>query len=151
MFLLSPHSMASIDACFQQKHNKQVRDPVSEHPHSFFIDEGLVKKMEDYVESIRPPQTATKAGGAPCQEADDKFEHKDLKVPRSVLDGCNDSFTAAEESREKASTKFFDVTGLMSLICRHDRVLWMVNLKSAGKKQAYALALVKTFFQHVPR
>lgn len=38
----------------------------------------------------------------------------------------------------------------MSLICRHDRVLWLVNMKSAGEKQAYALALVETFFQHVP-
>lgn len=142
--------MASIDACFQQKHNKQVRDPVFNHPHSYFLDEDLVERMESYVESIRPscPRTSTtKQGGGPH---DDKFEHEDLKVPRSVLDACNASFTAAEESREKASTQFFDVTGLMALICRHDRVLWIVNMKSAGEKQAYALALVETFFQHVP-
>ena len=111
--------MASIDACFQQKHNKQVRDPVFEHPQSFFLDETLVKCMEEYVESIRP---TTKP--APCSDNDDKFEHMDLKVPRSVLDGCNDSFTTAEGSRKKASTKFFDVTGLMALICHHDQVLW---------------------------
>ena len=59
----------------------------------------------------------------------------------------DDSFTAAEESCEKASTKFFEVTGLMTC---HVQVLWMVNMKSAGEKQAYVLALVEMFFQHVP-
>lgn len=139
--------MALLDACFQQKHNKQVCNPIFKHPDSFFLDEELVECMETYVESIWPPWNTEKP--AP-HKSDNQFEHDDLKVPRSVLDGCNDLFIAAEESREKASTQFFDVTGIMALICCHDQVLWMVNMKSAGEKQAYALALVETFFQHVP-
>jgi hypothetical protein len=71
-------------------------------------------------------------------------------VPVSVLDGCGQLFIAADEMREKASTQFFTDTGLMALLCRHDRVLWLVNLTSAGEKQHYALALLKQFITHIP-
>ena len=106
--------------------------------------------MEGYVDSVHPQHSQSdKANHAPQDEQEDGFDHADLKVPRSMLNGCNDSFVAADEAHEKASTKFFDVTGLMALICRHNHVLWMVNMTSAGEKQAYALVLVELFFQHV--
>ncbi|KAG1887859.1 hypothetical protein F4604DRAFT_1675004 [Suillus subluteus] len=54
------------------------------------------------------------------------------------------------EKREKASTRFFTDTGLMALLCRHDRVLWLANLTSAGEKQHYALALLDQLFKHMP-
>ncbi|KAG2123852.1 hypothetical protein DEU56DRAFT_917259 [Suillus clintonianus] len=38
----------------------------------------------------------------------------------------------------------------MALVCRHDRVLWIANLTSAGKKQHYALALLDWLFKHIP-
>ena len=38
----------------------------------------------------------------------------------------------------------------MSLLCRHDRVLWVVNMTSAGEKQHYALALIQRLFDHLP-
>ena len=143
-----PHSLVSVDACFQQKHNKRAMDPPHRHPRSLFLDETLVDRMEKYVNSVRPPKESKVR--KPSEE-DDGYEHDSLRVPRSVLDGCNDSFLAADESREKASTQLFDVTGLMSLICRHDRVLWVVNVKSAGEKQHYVLVLIEMLFQHVPR
>ncbi|KIJ04553.1 hypothetical protein PAXINDRAFT_94573, partial [Paxillus involutus ATCC 200175] len=65
----------------------------------------------------------------------------------SVLEGCGKSFTAADEKCEKTSTQFFADTGFMALVCRHDCVLWLVNMTSAGKKQHYALALI---FDHIP-
>ncbi|KAI6167670.1 hypothetical protein EDD17DRAFT_1773287 [Pisolithus thermaeus] len=68
----------------------------------------------------------------------------------SVLDGCGDSFHAADENRKKASTNFFADTGLMALLCRHDHVLWLVNMTSAGEKQHYALVLLKYLFEHLP-
>ncbi|KAF8833999.1 hypothetical protein BDN67DRAFT_985641, partial [Paxillus ammoniavirescens] len=73
-----------------------------------------------------------------------------MRVPVSVLDGCGQSFIAADERRKKASTQFFADTGLMALLCRHDRVLWLVNLTSAREKQHYALALLKQFIAHIP-
>ncbi|EDR07472.1 uncharacterized protein LACBIDRAFT_327986 [Laccaria bicolor S238N-H82] len=63
---------------------------------------------------------------------------------------CGDSFTAADEKQVKASTQFFSDTGLMALLCEHDRVLWLVNMTSAGEKQHYALVLLEHLFNHLP-
>ncbi|KAG6913202.1 hypothetical protein DXG01_008814, partial [Tephrocybe rancida] len=49
-----------------------------------------------------------------------------------------------------ASTQFFDDTTLMALLCRHDVVLFIANMRSAGEKQHYVMVLVETFFQHLP-
>ncbi|KAG1816762.1 uncharacterized protein BJ212DRAFT_1446841 [Suillus subaureus] len=38
----------------------------------------------------------------------------------------------------------------MALLCRHNRVLWLINMTSAGEKQYYSLALVKWLFKHLP-
>ncbi|KAG1781441.1 hypothetical protein EV702DRAFT_1177262 [Suillus placidus] len=67
-----------------------------------------------------------------------------MSVPVSVLDGCGESFTAADEKWEKASTC------LMGLLCRHDCVLWIMNLTSAGEKQHYSLTLLDRLFKHLP-
>ena len=98
--------------------------------------------MEHYVQERR----ATTGNTIPH---DDGYEGS-MRVPASVLDNCNDSFTAADEKRQKASTQFFSDTGLMAMLCRHDRVLWMTNMTSAGEKQHYALALIKKLFENVP-
>ena len=72
------------------------------------------------------------------------------RAPDEVLDECEASFKAADERRQKASTKFFTDTGLMALLCRHDRVLWLATMSSAGEKQHYALALIRRLFRHIP-
>jgi hypothetical protein len=59
-------------------------------------------------------------------------------------------FKAADEKREKASTQFFSDTGLMALLCHHDRVLWLVNMTHAGERQHYALALLRRLFDNIP-
>lgn len=50
----------------------------------------------------------------------------------------------------QASTRFFSDTGLMALLCRHDRVIHLVNMTSAGEKHHYALALIKALFSQLP-
>ena len=73
-----------------------------------------------------------------------------MHVPSAVLDECNNSFTAADSNRVKASTQFFADTGLMALLCHHNRVFWLVNMTSAGEKQHYVLCLLDKLFQHIP-
>jgi Kyakuja-Dileera-Zisupton transposase len=75
---------------------------------------------------------------------------KGMSVPASVLDACGDAFVAADDKREKASTRFFTDTGLMAMLCRHDRVLWLVNMTSAGERQHYALTLIRELFKNIP-
>lgn len=90
---------------------------------------------------------------APTEDEDDAPDDEiepGLAVPKSVLDGCEKSFIAADERREKASTTYFADTGLMALLCRHDKVLWLVNMVSAGERQYYAFALLDRLFRHLP-
>jgi hypothetical protein len=104
--------------------------------------------MEDFVQHCQGERHQARASRTGPE--DDRYE-EGMRVPVSVLDGCGESFVAADEKREKASTHFFTDTGLMALLYRHDRVLWIVNLTSAGEKQHYVLALLDRLFKHLPR
>ena len=99
--------------------------------------------MEKYMNDrkARQPRMATSANDT---------SDGPLKVPDSVLDGCNESFTAADERRQKASTQLFADTGLMALLCRHDRVLWLANITTPGERQHYAIALLRRLFTNIP-
>ncbi|KIJ28448.1 hypothetical protein M422DRAFT_61921 [Sphaerobolus stellatus SS14] len=74
-----------------------------------------------------------------------------LKLTSLVLDACEESFIAAQDKVAKASAKHFADTGLMAMLCRHDRVLWVVNLTSPGEKQFYAYALIERLFAELPK
>jgi len=147
--------IASIDANFTQKRRRgkttDITQAFFEHPETVFIPREDVAVVEKFVETIRPQQKkdVKGKGKAPAADEPDGFE-PGMRVPSSVLAECGESFTAADEKRQKASTQFFADTGLMALLCRHDRVLWLVNMTSAGEKQFYVLALVKHFFEHLP-
>ena len=146
--LLRVDVIVCLDACFTQKRRRRPQGHADEdephrHPDTLFLSREMVHEMEAYMTARknRCPQAAT--------TDNDGFEGP-LKVPTSVLDECNDSFTAADEKRQKASTQFFADTGLMALLCRHDRVLWLVNITSASEKQHYAVALLRHLFKHLP-
>jgi hypothetical protein len=100
--------------------------------------------MDEHVETVRPPKPA-KAKQPRGEEEADGYEGE-MQVPRSVLNECESSFKAADEKREAASTQFFDDTGLMAILCCHDRVLWLVNMCTPGKKQYYTLTLLEMLF-----
>jgi hypothetical protein len=148
--MASPDVLACVDACFKHKRRRGSyadTDTDSETPYpSTFIGAAEVQAMEDYVEARR----STPHQGHTTNPQDDGYEGP-LKVPTSVLNGCHESFTAADEKRCKASTQFFADTGLMAMLCRHDRVLWLVNMTSAGEKQHYVLVLLKKLFDNLPR
>lgn len=106
--------------------------------------------MEEHVNDCRGGRAGVRKQPKQLgKEVHDGYEDG-MRIPASVLDGCGESFVAADEKREKASTRFFADTGLMALLCRHDRVLWLVNMTSAGEKQHYSLALVKRLFEDLP-
>ncbi|KAJ7639516.1 hypothetical protein FB45DRAFT_977229 [Roridomyces roridus] len=159
-----------MDACFTQKKNKGAPDPEKTHPDTHFVPEDLSRKMEEYVEAVRQGaekekkaragKTKTKGEGkgkgraahiVDSEDEEDGYEHEEIKVPRSALNNCRNSFTAADENRAKANTAKYDDTGLMAMLCRHDRVLWVVNMHSAGGKQFNVLLLMEILFQHIPR
>jgi hypothetical protein len=86
--------------------------------------------------------------GSRQDDAEDTVGHG-VGVPTSALNGCGESFQAADEKWEKASTQYFSDIGLMVLLCHYDRVLWIVNMTHTGEHQHYALALINKLFQHI--
>ncbi|KAG6804944.1 hypothetical protein H0H92_001565, partial [Tricholoma furcatifolium] len=88
--------------------------------------------MEKYVEGLRTTASRShkRHKPTPTSTATDDHYEGTLRVPKSVLDGCESGFTAADSRRQKASTQFFDDTALMALLCRHDIVLFIANMRS---------------------
>ena len=147
--------IVACDANFTQKRCKgqcNNCDAPSIYPDTVFISEEKVKQIEAHVVQLRSNvqlrgrdtlnQVNAEKAGNKCEEG--------LSVPNSVLDGCQDSFLTANEKREKASTQFFKDTGLMALLCRHDRVLFLINMITAGERQYYAFTLLKELFDQIP-
>ncbi|KIJ30560.1 hypothetical protein M422DRAFT_267904 [Sphaerobolus stellatus SS14] len=132
------HVLVCIDGNFTQKCLKgKYDDPMLRHPQSHFIPEEELDQMEKLVEELRMKNKGKR--------------HYKTTVPEEVLDECEESFIAAQAKIAKASAKHYADTGLMALLCRHDRVLWVVNLTSAGEKQFYAYALIKRLFKDLPQ
>ena len=90
--------------------------------------------MKHIVERARPSET--RAGT--------------MALPDETLDDCKKVFIAAQGHIAKTNGVIFADTALMALLCRHDRPLFLVNMTSAGERQYYALALIKTLFEHLP-
>jgi hypothetical protein len=126
-----------LDANFSQKRRKSryLDSPLTTND-SFFISSDAVHLMEAEVMSLREKKPRPLSNSLP--------------VSSDILDDCEKSFKAAQESRTKASKSFFEDTGLMALICRHDRVLFLTNVQSVGEKQHYALSLLDSLFQELP-
>lgn len=72
------------------------------------------------------------------------------KLDDAILDECEESFTAAQEKVTKASKNYYADTGLMAILCRHDRVLYTVNMTTPGERQHYALTLLRKVLQELP-
>ncbi|KAJ6581299.1 hypothetical protein B0H19DRAFT_1251527 [Mycena capillaripes] len=151
-------AILSGDACFTHRQNKGNgrKDPVHQHPATVFVPDDVTRTMETYVDSVRPAekparQTRKLAVAEPVEdEEEDHFEDPKMPVPKSILDDCQASFAAADEKRIKSSTQFFDNTGLMGINCRHDHLLFLVNMKTAGEKQFNMYALIEMVLRHLP-
>lgn len=139
-----------LDACFVQKRRAPSHDagddPPIRHGRSVFLTKEEVEEARLIVETVRPTRPEARPGAVVSEEG----MEKGMKVPQAVLDACSDSFKAADEKRTKASSQFFADTGLMAMLCRHDRVLWLANMTTPGERQYYAIALILKLFRSLP-
>jgi hypothetical protein len=71
-------------------------------------------------------------------------------MPDHIYNSCSSKFVAAGELNKKGEASVFEDTGLMALVCRHDRPLFAVTLKDPGERQYNALALVTKLFKELP-
>jgi hypothetical protein len=94
-----------IDACFTQKRRSGHEDDPRNPTGTVFLPQTDLDEMEGNVEALRnPPRTskptARRKGGHTVDQVQDTYEDG-MRIPTSVLDGCNDSFLAADETRQK--------------------------------------------------
>ncbi|KAH6874804.1 hypothetical protein BKA70DRAFT_1449221 [Coprinopsis sp. MPI-PUGE-AT-0042] len=141
-----------LDANFTQKRRTpprgEGRDPPVAHPETCWLSEAEILAAKSASEAARPARPARPSPTTSTTTADTL--EPGMKVTSAVLDNCLDSFTAADEKRTKANTKFFADTGIMVLACRHDQPLFLANMTTPGERQFYALALLQKFFSLVP-
>ena len=90
--------------------------------------------------SVRPPKPNSRSHG----------HEVGVAVPNEMLDLCEQSYNAANEQRAKASGGYFEDTGVMAIVCRHDRVILFANLTTPGERRFYMLALLDKIFQELP-
>ncbi|KAH7100407.1 hypothetical protein BKA62DRAFT_597620, partial [Auriculariales sp. MPI-PUGE-AT-0066] len=99
--------------------------------------------MEAEVDAKRNKKTtASQKSGGPRKA--------DVRPANDILDECEASFLAAQEHVTKASKNYYSDTGLMALLCRHDRVLFIANMTTPGERQFTALALLKELEEELP-
>lgn len=135
----SCHVILCADANFAQKRRKSAE---TDAPLSFartrFATPNEVAAMEAEVETKRKrvPRRRTKGTSA--------------RVDDTILDECENSFLAAQEKMTKATTAYYADTGVMALLCRHDRVLFVVSMTTPGERQFYVLTLLRKALLELP-
>ena len=118
----SVDAIVCIDACFTQKRRKNQGGAWNmplKHPDTVFGPCNEVDEMESVVENARQrPQRSYSHQNASHASSSTSLDYEPgMQVPTAVLDECNNSFTAADANRVKASTQFFADTELMALLC----------------------------------
>ncbi|KAJ6462576.1 hypothetical protein C8R45DRAFT_841653 [Mycena sanguinolenta] len=122
------------DGCFSYRHLKSAGDgPISYTP-DYFIPKAKIESIRARIASVRksPPATYTP------------------KIPQDVLDACETSWEAANEKKRKADPQRYDASGVFVVTCRHSQVLFMCNIDTPGKQQAYVIACIETIASLLP-
>ena len=150
LWLYSIDCVVQLGATFTQKCQAgKYKDPHIEHPFSQFLSIDKISQMECEIQDARSYPMVTKS--ARNEQAKQMMPNNvNSLLNDDVLDECEKSFIAAQETVTKASSKFYASTGLMAMLCRHDRVLWLANITTPGERQHYAFALLKRLFQELP-
>ena len=99
---------------FHHWHHHSAGNSPSFYDPAYFLSKGYVDAMGAHIKKQR------------------KKPHKIciLIVPDEATDLCKTSYQAADEKKPKASMNSFDDTGLMTLICCHDVLLFFANIDS---------------------
>ncbi|KAL1750031.1 hypothetical protein FB107DRAFT_198106, partial [Schizophyllum commune] len=107
----TPDVLVAIDACFSQKHNKQARDPVVEHPDGIMLTEADLHKAHARVQALRD------SSGRKNKKSSFDAQAAGIRVPSEALSNCEESFRAAQTAIAKANVGTHDVTAAMALLC----------------------------------
>jgi hypothetical protein len=123
------------DGCFSYRHNHKARDgPISYNP-TCFIPKAKVDAVGDHITQARKKKLA-------------KLTHL---IPQEVLDACNTTFDATNESKRNTDPKYYDASGVFVICCRHSQVLFLMNIDTSGEQQKYIIAGLEEVFSLLPQ
>ncbi|KAJ7686757.1 hypothetical protein B0H14DRAFT_2421965 [Mycena olivaceomarginata] len=123
------------DGCFSYRHLRSAGDgPISYDP-SYFISSEKVHRARDKVAKARK-----KAPAKPHSH-----------TPTDTVDGCEETWNAANEKKQKADPKRYDASGIFVMTCRHSQVLFLANIDTPGEQQHYLVALMEELREHLPQ
>lgn len=72
-----------------------------------------------------------------------------MAVINDVVDRCEDSYLAAKDYRIRVSKDYSD-KGLIVLVCRHDNVIWFINMGPNGEKRYFMLTMIQKLLAELP-
>ncbi|KAJ7739946.1 hypothetical protein B0H14DRAFT_3167995 [Mycena olivaceomarginata] len=115
------------DGCFSYRHLRSAGDgPISYDP-SYFISSEKVHRARDKVAEARK-----KAPAKPHSH-----------TPTETVDGCEETWNAANEKKQKADPKRYDASGIFAMTCRHSQVLFLANIDTPREQHHYLVALME--------
>jgi hypothetical protein len=124
----------SVDGNFNHRHLKQAGDGPQPHVLRLYLSAEFVNEVGDHIDSVRKK----------------KPKQRTPKVPDEAVDECEDGHIAGTGTNVKTSTRKYDDTGTMALVCRHDIPVFLANIDTPGEQQKYAVALIKKLFTMIP-
>ncbi|CAK5267113.1 unnamed protein product, partial [Mycena citricolor] len=75
---------------------------------------------------------------------------KEFPISADIVEACGESWTAANENKQKGDPKRYDSTGIFALTCRHSQVLFMCDIDTPGEQQHYIIALLEKVASLLP-
>ncbi|KAF9518170.1 hypothetical protein BS47DRAFT_1278079, partial [Hydnum rufescens UP504] len=100
-------------------------DPPVTSPKTIVLSRTIWESWERKILETRPARPARMGPKRTANEGTDYYaDHPEddtvepgLHAPNSTYDACRQSFIAADEDRVKASTQYFEDTGVIALLC----------------------------------
>ena len=74
---------------------------------------------------------------------------KGMAVTNNIIDRCEDSYLAAKDYRIRTSKEDSD-KGLIVMVCRHDNVIWFINMGPNGEKRYFMLTMMQKLLGELP-
>jgi hypothetical protein len=122
------------DGCFSYRHLRSAGDgPISYDPNYFLSPEKVHRARDKVAEAWKKAPAKNKS-----------------PVPNEAVDGCKETWDAANEKKQKADPKRYDSSGIFAMTCRHSQVLFLANIDTPSEQQHYIVALLEELKDHVP-
>ncbi|CAK5284324.1 unnamed protein product [Mycena citricolor] len=122
------------DGCFNYRHLRAAGNGPSLFSQEYFLTPEEVYKVKETVLLARKSPKPL----------------KESLISADIVDACGESWTAANEHKQKGDPKCYDSTGIFALTCHHSQVLFMCDIDTPGEQQHYIIALLEKVASLLP-